>query len=268
MPDLLGITLSSIEHPTHLHCPMSTPDAFEPAANSPVMASWISLPSPDGPIDAYLARPPSGHGPGILLLQEIFGVNAHIRGIADQFALAGFTVLAPDLFWREGRRVELGYVGDDRERALALMRTLTREQAVSDMTASLAALRARPECGPRVAAVGYCMGGRLAFAAAALCDVQAAVAYYGGGIADQSALAAKIDCPVLFHHAEMDASIPPAAVATVQAAMAASPAADRAEFHIYPGAQHGFNCWARSAYHPASSALALGRTLQFLAPLF
>jgi carboxymethylenebutenolidase len=142
---------------------------------------------------------------------------------------------------------------------------VTREDAVADMSATLAALRARPECGARVGAIGYCLGGRLAFTAAALCGVDAAVCYYGGGIAKQLELAASIRCPVQFHHAEHDASIPPEAVAAVRQAMAAAPAAAQAEFHDYPGAQHGFNCWARAAYQPASAALALGRSLGFLA---
>jgi len=241
--------------------------------NLPLRTEWISVATPAGAMDAYLALPPAGRGPGLLLLQEIFGVNAHIRGVAEQYALAGFTVLAPDLFWREARRVELGYVGEERERALALMKTVTRDNAVADMKASVAALRARPECAGqtgagKVGAVGYCMGGRLAFTAAARCGVDAAVCYYGGGIAAQLELAPSIACPIQFHHAEKDASIPADAVASVRAAIAASPAAQRAEFHDYPGAEHGFNCWARATYQPASAALALGRSLQFLARLF
>ncbi len=236
---------------------------------SPIETSWITVPTSGASMDAYLALPPTRQGPGLLLLQEIFGVNEHIRVVAEQYALAGFTVIAPDLFWRQGKRIELGYVGDERERALALMKTITRDHVVADMSASLAMLKARPECvGRGVGAIGYCMGGRLAFTAAALCGVDAAVAYYGGGIATQLDLAPKIHGPVMFHHAEHDASIPPEAVAQVKQAMAASPAASSAEFHDYPGAQHGFNCWARAMVHPPSAALALGRSLAFLARLF
>ena len=233
-----------------------------------INTQWIRLAGSTGDFDAYLATPPAGRGPGLLLLQEIFGVNPHIRAVAEQFALAGFTVLAPDLFWRQAPRVELGYTGDDREQALALMRAYPRELALADLRDSLGALRARPECAARVGAIGYCMGGRLAFAAAALGGVDRAVAYYGGGIASQLELAAQIRCPVQFHHAEQDASIPPEAVAAIRAAMDASPAAAKAEFHDYPGSQHGFNCWDRAAYHPASAALALGRSLEFLSALF
>lgn len=238
---------------------------------SPCTTRWTSLPAEDGLLDAFVALPPAGRGPGLLLLQEIFGVNAHIRAVAEQYAQSGFVVIAPDLFRRQAARVELGYVGEDRERALTLMRGLSREQAVADMAVALAALRAMPECTGRIGALGYCMGGRLAFAAAALCGVDAAVCYYGGGIAaqpDLAALAARITVPVQFHHAGHDPSIPPEAVAVVRTTMTRAPAAAQAEFHDYPQAQHGFNCWARAAHDPASAVLAQGRSLVFLAALF
>lgn len=238
---------------------------------SPCTTRWTSLPAEDGPLGAFVALPPAGRGPGLLLLQEIFGVNAHIRAVAEQYAQSGFVVIAPDLFRRQATRVELGYVGEDRERALTLMRGLGREQAVADMAVALAALRAMPECTGRIGALGYCMGGRLAFAAAALCGVDAAVCYYGGGIAAQPdlvALAGRITVPVQFHHAGHDPSIPPDAVAAVRTAMATAPAAAQTEFHDYPQAQHGFNCWARAAHDPASAVLAQGRSLVFLSQLF
>ncbi|MDT7838027.1 dienelactone hydrolase family protein [Aquabacterium sp. OR-4] len=228
---------------------------------------WVPVASAEGAFDAYLVRPPGGRsGPGLLLLQEIFGVNAHIQAVAQQYALAGFTVLAPDLFWRQQPRVALRYDGADRERAMALMRSVQREQVVADMAASLGVLRAQPSCGPKVAALGYCMGGRLAFAAAALCGVDAAVAYYGGGIADQLDLAHKIRCPMQFHHAGRDAHIPATAVASIEAAMALTP--EGAECHLYPEADHGFNCWDRASHHAPSAVLALSRSLGFLARLF
>ncbi len=237
-------------------------------SEAPIKTTWTTVSTSGATMDAYVATPPAGKGPGLLLLQEIFGVNAHIRVVAEQYALAGFTVIAPDLFWRQGKRIELGYVGDDRERALTLMNTITRDEVVADMNASLAVLKSHAAFAGKVGAIGYCMGGRLAFTAAALCGVDAAVAYYGGGIAGQLDLAPQVRCPVQFHHAEEDASIPPDAVASIRTAMSASPAAAHAEFHHYPGAQHGFNCWARAMYHPPSAALALGRSLAFLSRLF
>ncbi|HEX5682402.1 MAG TPA: dienelactone hydrolase family protein [Ideonella sp.] len=229
--------------------------------NPPVTTQWIDVPSSDGSFGAYLALPPAGRGPGLLLLQEIFGVNEHIRGVAEQYALAGFVVTAPDLFWRKGARIELGYEGDDRQRADRLMSTIQTEAVVRDMQATLATLRTRPECSGKVGAIGYCMGGRLAYTAAALCDVDAAVAYYGGRIQDQLHLAAQINCPIQFHYGERDDHIPLSAVEAVREAVVDKDA----EIHVYAGAQHGFNCWSRASYSPASAALAHGRSLAFLA---
>jgi len=233
-------------------------------SNSPVSTSWVDIPGETGPLGGYLALPPGGHGPGLMLLQEIFGVNPHIRAVVEQYALAGFVVLAPDLFWRDATRIELGYVGADHERAYALMRNIQADAVLADLQATLAALRARPECSGKLGALGYCMGGRLAYTAAAKLPLDAAVAYYGGGIQNQLGLAPSVACPMQFHYAEQDAHIPLEAVAAVQSAMAGKPA----EFHVYPGAQHGFNCWARASYHAGSAALAHGRSLEFLSQLF
>lgn len=222
---------------------------------------WIDVEGRDGSFGAYLALPPAGRGPGLLLLQEIFGVNEHIRGVAEQYALAGFVVLAPDLFWRQGARIELGYDGADWERARQLKATVTQDAVVRDMQATLATLRHRAECSGRAGAIGYCVGGKLAFTAAALCGVEAAVAYYGGGIQDQLDLAPRIDCPIQFHYAELDDHIPTEAVDAVRQAVVDKDA----EVYVYAGAQHGFNCWARANYGPAAAALAHGRSLAFLA---
>ena len=207
-----------------------------------------------------LALPPAGHGPGLVLWQEIFGVNAHIQAVAAQYALDGFVVLAPDVFWRQAPCVQLGYEGADRAQALALMQGYGADDALADIAAGVAALRSRPEVGGRkVGSFGYCMGGRLAFLTAATTEVDAAVAFYGGGIHGQLERAPAIRCPLQFHYAGHDDHIPPEAVARVQAAL------PQAEVHVYPGAMHGFNCWARASYHAPSAALAHGRSLAFLA---
>jgi len=224
---------------------------------------WIAVDAGEGQAyGAYLALPPAGSGPGIVLFQEIFGVNAHIQGVAAQYAQDGFVVLAPDLFWRQQKRAELAYDGDDRTRAVELMKGLKPAELQADIRSSVAALRARPEtAGCKAGALGYCLGGRLAYTAAAITDVDAAVAYYGGGIHDQLSLAPSLQCPIQFHYAAKDDSIPPAAVESVRAAVAGKDA----EVFVYEGATHGFNCWDRGAYHPASAALAHGRALAFLA---
>ena len=225
--------------------------------NSPVSTSWIDI-APG--FAGYLALPPGGTGPGLVLWQEIFGVNEHIRAVAEQYALDGFVVLAPDTFWRQAPRVELGYAGDERTRAISLMQGYGAADALADISAAVSTLRARTEVSGGVGTFGYCMGGRLAYLAAATAGVDAAVAFYGGGIQGQLERAAAITCPVQFHYAEHDDNIPLDAVERVRAAMAGKDA----ELHIYPGAHHGFNCWARDSYHAPSAALAHGRALTFL----
>ena len=227
--------------------------------NSPVKTEWIPI-APG--FAGYLALPPAGRGPGLVLFQEIFGVNPHIRGVAEQYALDGFVVLAPDVFWRGAPRVELGYEGEDRQRGITLMQGLTPAETLADIGAAVAALRARPEtAGQRLGAFGYCLGGRLAYLAAATTPIDAAVPFYGGGIHGQLDRAPSVRCPIQFHYAGHDDSIPPAAVESVRAAFAGK----RAEVHVYAEAKHGFNCWARSTYHPPSAALAHGRATAFLA---
>ena len=228
----------------------------------PVHTQWIDLPQPGGATQAaYLALPPGGSGPGLLLYQEIFGVNAHIRTVAEQYALAGFVVMAPDVFWRQAPRVELGYEGADMQRAFELMNGADRQQLLGDIARHVGALRQRPEVTGKVAALGYCMGGRLAYLAAATTDVDAAVGYYGGGIHDQLDLASRIRCPLMLHYGETDSHIPLEAVERVRQALAAA----RSEVFVYPGAGHGFNCWARASYHAPSATLAHARSLHLLA---
>lgn len=230
--------------------------------NSPVQTQWIDIASPQGAFSGYLALPPAGSGPALVLFQEIFGVNPHIRGVAEQYALAGFVVLAPDMFWRQATKVELGYEGADQKRAYELMNSVTPDGLANDIQAGVATLRARPEAsGRKLGAIGYCMGGRLTYMAAASGGIDAGVAYYGGGIQNQLELAPQVKCPLQFHYGALDDHIPASAVDAVRAAFEGKPA----DLYVYPGAGHGFNCWARGSYHPASAGLAHGRSLQFLA---
>ena len=228
-----------------------------------MQSQWITLESSDGFLCPAWEAVPEGTPRGaVVVLQEIFGVNSHIRAVAEQYALDGFVVLAPDVFWRQAPKVELGYEGDDRQRAFGLMQGYSGADALADIEAAVKALRARPEtAGAKVGTFGYCMGGRLAYLAAATAGVDAAVAFYGGGIQGALDRAAAVSCPIQFHYAEHDDHIPPDAVESVRRAFAGRPA----EVHVYPGAMHGFNCWARASYHAPSAALAHGRALAFLA---
>ncbi len=226
------------------------------------MGQWIAVADGAGDtFDAYLAVPASGSGPGLVLLQEIFGVNAHIRAMADLYAEEGYVVLAPDLFWRQQRRVELGYGEADRAAAMALYGALDIAGAVADAKATLAALRARVECTGRAGVLGYCLGGRLAYMLAARSDVDVAIAYYGGGIHTMLDEAAAVACPMVFHFGERDAHIQPPAVQAIAAAFAGR--ADAPVF-VYPGADHGFNCSERASFDKAASLMAHSRSIAAL----
>lgn len=226
--------------------------------NSPVDRDWIEI-APG--FAGYLALPPIGSGPGIVLWQEIFGVNEHIRAVARQYAADGFVVLAPDVFRRQAPRVELGYEGDDRKQAVSLMQGYGSDDATADIRAAFGALKSRPELHGPIGTVGYCMGGLMAWRTAAEADVAAAVAFYGGGIQKELQRMADVQCPLQLHFGGDDSHIPPDAVDQVRRAVEGHDA----EVHVYAGAQHGFNCWARASYHAPSAALSHGRAVTFLA---
>ncbi len=225
-------------------------------------SQWIELVTSKGEtFQGYLSLPPTGSGPGIVLIQEIFGVNAHIQAVADQYAMDGYVVLAPDLFWRQERRVNLGYDGEDFNKGLDLMARIDLEDTLSDLAVSAGSLRQRSEVTGRISSLGYCMGGKLSYLAATQGIVDAAICYYGAGIDGLLERAKTIHCPILFHFAEQDAYISSQAISAVKEAFVQK--AD-AWIQTYPGVNHGFNCWARGAYNQPAAALARGRSLEFL----
>ena len=233
--------------------------AGEPYMNS----KWIDIKTAEGgTFGGYLSLPPTGRGPGIVLIQEIFGVNAHIRAVADQYAMDGFTVLAPDIFWRMQPRLDIGYTQADMDTGIGFLQAMDFGKAVADIGATAATLRTRPDCTGKIASLGFCMGGLLSYLAAASAGVDAAVCYYGGGIPNQLAVASKIRVPALFHFAANDKHIPLEGVDKVKAEFAKHPASP---VHVYAGVDHGFNCWERAAYNQPAAALARGRSLSFLA---
>jgi len=215
---------------------------------------WIDI---GGGMSGYLAVPASGSGPGIVLLQEIFGVNAHMRDVADLYAEEGYTVLAPDLFHAMEQRVELGYDGADLEKAFGFYQRFDMDAAVRDMIATVSALRARPECTGKIGAIGFCLGGKLAWLAAARAGVDAAVSYYGVGIEASLDELASIHCPVTLHFGELDKFVPESA----RAAIAAAVKGRDVQIFVYPGADHGFNCPERHAFDKAASLMAHSRSL-------
>jgi carboxymethylenebutenolidase len=158
----------------------------------------ITVPAGTG-FTGRLSLPPAGKGPGIIVLQEIFGVNANIRAIADRFAEEGYVVLAPDVFWRQKPGVDLGYSEADFGEAFGLYKGFDVDQGVADIGAAIAALRALPECTGKVGVIGYCLGGLLTYLTAARHDIDASSAYYGGGIDKYLAEAGNVRCPIAFH---------------------------------------------------------------------
>ena len=170
--------------------------------------------------------------------------------------------LAPDMFWRQKPGVDLQYTEADTQFAYQYMNNLDGPNAVADLMDTARALRAQPELAGPIGALGFCMGGRLSYALAATGSIDAAVCYYGGRIQDNLDVAPRIQVPILFHYAERDDHIPATAVSAVQQAFAGR---SNAQFYLYPGVGHGFNCWGRPMYQQRAAALARGRTLQFLA---
>lgn len=215
-----------------------------------------------GHFNAYLSTPPTGRGPGILLIQEIFGVNEHIRAVADQYAMDGFTVLAPDVFWRIEPGVNLGYDAAGFGKGLELVGKMDFPKAVEDLLLAANHLKTMPEVTGKVASLGFCMGGVLSYAVGSEPGaVDASVCYYGGGIHNHLDRAGGVNQPMMMHFAEKDGYIPASAVESIRTAFESNKGV---QIFTYPDVDHGFNCWARGMYNQKASSLARGRTLEFL----
>jgi carboxymethylenebutenolidase len=214
-----------------------------------------------GTFSGYLATPESGTGPALILLQEIFGVNQHIRDLADMYAEEGYLVLAPDLFWRMRPGVELGYSDEDFKRATGYYQHVDIDQAILDIGDALRTLRANPRCDGKVGAVGFCLGGKLAWLTAARLPIDAAVSYYGVAIEENLGEAVSIPCPIALHFASEDKCVSGATRAAIKQALAGN---DDAEVYLYRGADHAFNNPDRDTFHRSSASLAHSRTISFL----
>ncbi|HEV7606299.1 MAG TPA: dienelactone hydrolase family protein [Steroidobacteraceae bacterium] len=216
------------------------------------MGEFTTLMARDGhEFNAWLAAPSGTARGAVVIAQEIFGVNRHIRAVADGYAAAGYVTIAPCLFDRVRRGIELGYSEPEVQQGRGIRLQIPREKALLDLTSSLNVIK---HAG-RVAVVGYCWGGTLAYLAACELPVACAVSYYGGQIKDH--LAKSPRRPVMYHFGEQDPHIP---VSDIEKIRAADPTGT---FHVYP-AGHGFNCEERSTYDAASASLARERSLEFL----
>lgn len=226
------------------------------------MGQFIELTAADGfRFPAYVARPAGQAKGGLVVLQEIFGVNSHIRDVADGYAADGYLAVAPSTFHRIQAGVELGYGEADMKAGAALKaaaEALPAPGVLADIQAAIAhAAQATP--AGKVGILGYCWGGLLTWRSACLLDgLSAAVPYYGGGMTGEAEAARQPRVPVLAHFGEHDHWIP---LATVEAFRRAQPGV---EVHVYP-ANHGFNCDQRGAWNAPAAQLARERTLAFLA---
>jgi carboxymethylenebutenolidase len=217
------------------------------------MGQWLNLTAGDGfRLSAYRADPATRARGGLIVVQEIFGANGHIRAVCDGFAADGYAAIAPALFDRSERNVDLGYTPEDVARGRELKARAHTAAALRD----IAAAREAAATAGRVGIVGYCWGGYLSWMSAAqVAGLACAISYYGGGMPE--AIAEQPRCPVLAHFGERDTAIP---LAGVQQFAAAHP---EVQVHLYP-AGHGFNCDQRAAYDAASAQLARERTLAWL----
>jgi carboxymethylenebutenolidase len=218
------------------------------------MGEWVKLRAADGQeLSAWVARPEGEPIAGLVVVQEIFGVNAHIRSVTDGWAKDGFLAIAPALFDRIEPGVELSYEGADMERARSFIPKLDVEKSVLDTKTAMD--YAASATGKKVAVIGYCFGGTIAWLAATRLGAAAAVGYYGGQIARFAA--ENPACPVMLHFGRQDAHIPPEEIDKVKSA--------HPEVEIYKyDAGHGFNCDERSSYNPYAAREARERSLAFL----
>jgi carboxymethylenebutenolidase len=216
----------------------------------------------DGAFGAYVAKPSgSGPWPGVVVIQEIFGVNQVMRDKTDALAAQGFLAVCPDLFWRIQPGIDITDQSEaEWKQAFGYYNAFDIDKGIEDITATLAAIRQRPDCNGKVGAVGYCLGGLLAFLTATRTDSDASVAYYGGGIENRLAEAEKLVHPALLHIAEEDGYQPKEAQARIKAALQNHPGV---EVFSYPGRDHAFARPGGQNYDAKDAALANQRTADF-----
>jgi carboxymethylenebutenolidase len=240
-----------------------------------IVSERVEIPLGEGGVmGGYLARPKGpGPFPGVIVYMEIFGVNAHIRDVTERVARESYVALAPDVFHRTAPGIELGYDEGGMGKGIELLMRVRADEAISDARDAVAFLRERPEVrGSKLGAMGFCMGGHLAFLTACEAEVAAAASFYGGGIAAPQgpgggpgtlSRTPKIRGRVLCLFGGRDAMIPAAQVEAIRAALAARGGRD--EVVVYPEADHGFFCDQRATYHEASARDAWERVKQLFA---
>ncbi|MHA1572331.1 MAG: dienelactone hydrolase family protein [Alphaproteobacteria bacterium] len=210
---------------------------------------------------AYLARPPSGTSPGILLIQEIFGVNQVMRDLADGYAAQGYLTLCPDIFWRQEPGIQLTDKTEaEWQRAFELYQGFDEDKGAADLAASLTTLRELDGCSGKVGTVGYCLGGKLAYLMATRTDADCSIGYYGVAIESNLQEADKITRPLMLHMAEKDQFVPPEAQAKITAALGPN---SQVTLHKYAGMDHAFARQGGQHYDNSAADLANQRSSAF-----
>jgi carboxymethylenebutenolidase len=223
----------------------------------------ISIDTGDGAMAAYLALPKGGTGPAVIIIQEIFGVNDFVRTVALHYAALGYVAVAPDLFWRIQPGVELSDQNpDDWKRAFELFQKFDVDKGIADIQQTITAIRAMPDVTGKVGAVGYCLGGKLAYLTATRTDADAAVGYYGVMIDQILGEASSIKKPLILHIAGKDEYVPPPAQAKIHEGL---DGLSLVTLYDYPEEDHGFARIGGAHFGADSAALANARTEAFFA---
>jgi carboxymethylenebutenolidase len=226
------------------------------------MNNRMTIEGRDGAFAAYISRPKTLPAPAVVVLQEVFGVNADIRKTCDELAEQGFLAVAPDLFWRQEPGVDLSVTSEtDWQHGLRLYQAYDRDSGARDVKDTVNAVAKLPGCTGKVAVLGYCLGGLMTFLTAVRYRVDAAVAYHGGDTEKYLGEVDGLHAPVLMHLAEEDEFISKAAQAEIKAALAKKP---NATVYSYPGQNHAFSRHGGAHYNAEAAALAHGRTSEFL----
>ena len=226
------------------------------------MNDRITINGHDGTFGAYIARPEALPAPAVVVLQELFGVNADIREKCDELAEQGFVAVAPDLFWRQELGVDLSVRSEpDWQHGLRLYQAYDRDAGVRDIKDTTDTMAKMPECTGKIAVLGYCLGALMSFLTAVRYRVDAAVAYHGGDTEKYLGEVDGLHAPLLMHLAEADEFISKPAQAEIKAALARKP---KATIYSYPGQCHAFSRHNGAHYNAVAAALANGRTSEFL----
>jgi len=223
-------------------------------------AESLTISVKDGDFKAYVARPAAEKAPAVIVIQEIFGVNAVVRLVADRLAVEGFLAIAPDLFWRIEPGVDItDKTQGEWDKAFAMMNAFDTDLGVEDIQATITAAREDSQCDGHVGAVGYCLGGRLAFLTATRTDIDASVGYYGVSIDQYLGEAAKLSRPLVLHIAEEDGFVPKDAQERIIAGLKNHP---HVEVFTYPGRDHAFAREGGAHFDAEDAAKANQRTLE------